>query len=122
MRNNFTKTFYRLLPEEVMPNNKRGVAVDIYLQRSKDFMSEKTRLFKIVRQEMKNTYDQKVVAFNDTLTNNSSVLELTIIFPEGQLDREVNLTEPEHIDDYKNTLRDLGVESYDVYLPKYEVY
>jgi hypothetical protein len=94
---------------------RRGVAVDIYLRRESNFQAKKQELYKKVKAFMKQTYDQSVLPFGDTLSNGSSVLELTVPYFKGKLDMEVELLDKEQKRDYENDLRGLGIDNFDVY-------
>ena len=95
-------------------NSQLGIAIDIYLRRENGFDIKKKELVADVQKALRE-FGAKVVPFSDTLSNGSSVLELTIPYKDHELTRETEPLDPEHKEDYDRALRSIGIDSFDIY-------
>ena len=114
----FNKTYREHIQSLLVENTKRqGIAIDIYLRRDRNYIQTKTKLFYDIKGYFIRDGSPGVVEFGDTLTNQSSVLELTIPFERYQLDQEIELLPNETEEDYRDILRSMGIEHFDIYVP-----
>jgi len=91
-------------------SSARGVAIDVYLRREPGFESKKKQVFTSLKTKIPN-----VKPFGNTFSNGSGVLEVTIPYEKWKLEQDVELLPPEDKQEYEDILRNIGINSFDVY-------
>ncbi len=91
-------------------SSPRGVAIDIYLKREPGFESKKKQVFTSLKTKI-----PSAKPFGNTFLNGSSVLEVTIPYEKWKIEQDVELLPSEDKQEYEDILRNIGINSFDVY-------